>query len=255
MENIEIAFAAVSSSVGIILWAALIAAHLCLSAWVNLARGGAHGVLKPPGWFPGRQLTGAIYYLPLLLAVPAFAPGGPLGGFLVESDVPGWAVAASVLYAIPAALMVASQGPGHGSYMDAGTVWRRDNEWSKRLLDLIPPLRERPLITSGAEAVYSPDGRRAYFPNAARDFVGGLLKGVVLIALPPTLIWWAWTGHAWAFVFVAAGAVYPLAWFVNNRWWRHLGRIGIAPGTPVYWAELFQGAAFGAGAWGVALTV
>jgi hypothetical protein len=234
----------------------LFLAHVGASAWINLIRGGSHGKLSVPSWFPGRQLTGLVYFLPVALVAHALPAGGPLAA-ISGSLAPYPHVAAMVaLYVLPAAIMVAAQGPGHGSYMDAGTFGQRDNEWSSKILDLVPMLREQ-ILRDGVtdQPILNHKGQMMVEDNALRDFSGGLLKGVMLMALPPALVWWAWTGDVASLLYVLAGIVYPLAWFLNNRWWRHLGRIGIAKDTPVYWAELIQGASFGGATWAVMMAV
>lgn len=224
--------------------------HVALSAWINLVRGGSHGVLSAPSWFPGRQVTGAVYFLPALLLIAFLPASGPLGVLLVAFGAPITMTSIIAVYALPAAVMVASQGPGHGSYMDAGTYGQRDNEWSAPFLDAFSALEET-VLRDGVtgEPLLNEKGREIIVDNPLRDFVGGLLKGVVLMALPPAVLWYAWTGEVWAFSYLLAGVAYPVAWFLNNRWWRHLGRIGLTKTTPVYWAELIQGAVFGAMTW------
>jgi len=86
------------------------------------------------------------------------------------------------LGAIP--LMWAGLSLGWGSYMDQGTVARRDNEIFKPFLDLFPPLREQ--VIEGDKIV----------PNPLRDFIGMALNGFVVFALTLILFgvvynyWW-----------------------------------------------------------------
>lgn len=224
--------------------------HAAASAWINLVRGGSHGILAAPSWFPGRQVTGAIYFLPALFLAASLPSSGALGGLAASLGLPAAMTSIIAVYALPAAIMVASQGPGHGSYMDAGTYGQRDNEWSAPFLDAFSVLEET-VLRDGVtgEPLLNDKGHEIIVDNPLRDFVGGLLKGVVLMALPPAVLWYAWTGEIWAFSYLLSGVAYPVAWFLNNRWWRHLGRIGLTKSTPVYWAELIQGAVFGAMTW------
>lgn len=204
--------------------------HVLLSGWINLVRGGSHGWLKAPSWFPGRQMTGPIFFSPMLLLVDW------TGTLSTLYDV-------TLLWLAPSLATIAAQGLGHGSYMDAGTYGQRDNESLRVVLDLVPALREevqRDGVTG--EMLFNEKGLPCIYDNPLRDFVGGLLKGLLMTA-PVAALWGFALGSFAPALFLVSGAFYPVAWFLNNRWLPRTGDVRLL-GAPVYWAEVWQGSAF-----------
>lgn len=207
-------------------------AHVLLSGWINLVRGGSHGWLKAPSWFPGRQLTGPIFFAPML--------------FLVDwTGVLPAICGVAALWLVPSALTIAIQGLGHGSYMDAGTYGQRDNEALRVVLNLIPGLEERSVLDGvTGEPLKNGKGQDVIYDNPLRDFVGGLLKGLLLTA-PVAAIWGVFLSSFAPALFLVSGVLYPVAWFANNRWFPRTRKARLF-GAPVYWAEIWQGMAFAA---------
>jgi hypothetical protein len=199
------------------LWAALALLHITASAYINYARGGSRDWLEKPSWLPARQLTAATYFLPVLWLV------------LTNADGPWYAVTADVLvlYALPAALFIAPQGMGHGSYMDVGHWDRPDNETLRHVL--------RPLTWLGVS-----DRAAGY------DLTGLLVKGA-LMGLTPGVVWYLFDLRVLAAAVLLGSMTMPIWYGINNRWTKlHERRFF---GARVYWAELMHGAAIGASVW------
>lgn len=214
-----------------ILVTTLAAFQILLSGWLNVVRGGSHGWLKAPSWLPGRQLCPPVFMMPMLV----FPPDGPY-----------WLTA--VAFVSLCAVFLAVQGLGHGSYMDAGTYGQRDNESLSWILDLIPGLKEQVMLDGQTGIPLTNEkGQKRIVDNPLRDFVGGLIKGI-LMTLPFTIVSIMLYSSYQPLMFLAAGIFYPVAWFINNRWYAGLQQKRLF-GAPVYWAELFQGIAFALAAW------
>lgn len=198
--------------------------HIFLSAWINYVRGGSKGWMRAPSWLPGRQLTGAVYFLPALIVVP-WGSQEVWGGFL---DIPTWAAALTLLYVAPSIMTIASQSPGHGSYMDMGYWDKADNEAIRLLLI---PLK----LALGTDRSF------------VYDFIGMLVKGVGMAAVPA--LFWGIYGGITAGVVASLGFLSMPIWYaVNHRWFPKLQTTKLF-GAPVFWAELFHGAAIAAGIW------
>lgn len=192
--------------------------HACLSAFVNFDRGGDRDVITPE-WWPERQMTGAVYYLPMLLL------------YAMDDRFLVYDVAA--LYLIPAVLTIASQSLGRGSYGDAATVDRPDNESLRHVLNLIPQLREEPHPTKAGKIT----------PNKLRDFTGLLLLGLIM-GLPGAAAM-AWFGWWWSLAAIVVGfGSMPIWYFLNNQWLPQT-RKWTPFGVHISLAELLHGAVMG----------
>lgn len=217
-------------------WLLLGPVYLLACGWIYYVRGGAQGWLRPFDLFPGRQLTGPVWFLPLLAFVP-----WPTA--MTSPELLTMAVGLVVIYALPAGSIIATQGMGHGSYMDAGTRFLTDNERLGKVLDMIPGLGETPMLDEAGRQLFDEHGRPMAFPNPTRDFCGMALKGLIMATIPAACLIWYFGSLVPAALFLAAPLM-ATAYFLNNRWWRHLGRIGFF-GAPVYWAEVITGLVFG----------
>jgi len=138
--------------------ATVVIAHAIVSGIANWDRGGDRDVLTPE-WWPERQITGLVYFLPFLC--------------LWYATNASW-LDLLAYYIIPAALMILTQSPGRGSYGDAATVKRRDNEKLRHLLNLIPGLEEKP----------DPINSELIIPNPARDAAGLFVLGLIMGLVP-----------------------------------------------------------------------
>ena len=128
------------------------------------------------------------------------------------------------LGAIP--LMWAGLSLGWGSYMDQGTVARRDDEIFKSFLDLFPPLREQ--VIEGDKIV----------PNPLRDFIGMALNGFVVFA--PTLILFGVVYNYW-WVSVPLSLVMAVVFSIIYK----LARVLPIPGDKTAVAEFVVGMLMG----------
>lgn len=174
------------------MWYLAALAHAALSGFANWDRGGDRNAVTPEWWIE-RQITGAVYYLPMLAL------------YAIDARFSTFDVIA--LYIIPAVLTIASQSLGRGSYGDAATVDKPDNESLRYVLNLIPQLREERHPTKEGKII----------PNKLRDFTGLLLLGLVM-GLPgvASMIWF---GFWWSIIPIVVGfGSMPIWYFLNNQW-------------------------------------
>jgi len=196
--------------------ATVVIAHAIVSGIANWDRGGDRDVLTPE-WWPERQITGLVYFLPFLC--------------LWYATNASW-LDLLAYYIIPAALMILTQSPGRGSYGDAATVKRRDNEKLRHLLNLIPGLEEKP----------DPINSELIIPNPARDAAGLFVLGLIMGLVPAAAMVYAGSWLS-ALVVLAGFMSMPIWYFADNVW---LAKIPNEINEwHISWAEWWHGTAIG----------
>jgi hypothetical protein len=184
----------------------LIIVHTILCSYIWYARGGSQGWLEIPDWFPSRASTGLVIF-------------GMMAYYL-----PFDLYTLSIVLLIPYVWNLYGQSLGHGSYMDAG-YWDRPDV--QQLRHLLVPFKL--LLGTDRSATY--------------DFIGGLLKGIIMTA--PIAALWVWYFNSLVpLLLIIVAVALPVSWFINNRWYTKLQTTTLL-GAPVYWAELIFGATYG----------
>lgn len=186
---------------------AVMLAHVICCGYIWYARGGSQGWLEIPDWFPARASTGIVIFSAMIFH---------------SASLDLYTLA--IIFVLPYIWNLIGQSLGHGSYMDAG-YWDRPDTQGLRYL--MKPVKY--ILGSDRSAGY--------------DFIGGLLKGLIMVV--PIMWLWVWFFQSLIplVLFVVALAL-PVCWFINNRWFKKL-QVTSFFGAPVYWAEIFFGLTYG----------